>query len=285
MEEIIKKADVLIEAMPYIKAFHGKIFVIKYGGKIILNEIAQKRLLEDLLFLYFVGIKPVLVHGGGHSITQKTVQLGKIAKFIEGKRVTDEGTIKIVEETLTEINQKLVKMVEELGVKAVGLNGKKDEIIKVKKAEAEIDLGFVGEIAEINPEPIKLVLRQKAVPIITPLGKGKDKFTYNVNADEAASCIAVSLKAEKLILLTDTKGILRNPEDETSLISTLNQKEVEELIGRKVIQAGMIPKVRACVNALNGGVKKTHIIDGRINHAILLEIFTDKGIGTEILSA
>jgi len=283
MEEIIKKADVLIEAMPYIRAFRNKIFVIKYGGKIILNESAQRRLLEDLIFLYFVGIKPVLIHGGGYSITQKVARLGKMPQFIEGKRVTDEATIKIVEETLTEINQKLVGMIENLGVKAKGLDGRKDEIIRVKKAEGEVDLGFVGEITQINPEPIKSALKEKTIPVIIPLGRGKDKLTYNVNADEAASAIAVSLKAEKFILLTDTRGILRNPEDESSLISTLNKKEVEELIERKVIQTGMIPKVRACLNALQGGVRKTHIIDGRMNHAILLEIFTDKGIGTEIV--
>ncbi|MCM8779157.1 MAG: acetylglutamate kinase [Candidatus Omnitrophica bacterium] len=284
MEEIIKKADVLIEALPYIRDFRHKIFVIKYGGKVILSETAQKRLLEDLIFLYFVGIKPVLVHGGGPFITQKAAQLGKPVRFVEGSRVTDEVMIKIVEGALKEINQRLVKMVKDLGVEAKGLDGKKEEIIRVrKKREGEIDLGFVGEITEINPSPIREVLREKAIPIIIPLGKGEDKFTYNVNADEVASAIAVSLNAEKFILLTDTKGILRNPEDEGSLISTLTQKEVEELIERKVIQTGMIPKVRACINALQGGVKKTHIIDGRINHVLLLEIFTDKGIGTEII--
>ncbi|MCM8784168.1 MAG: acetylglutamate kinase [Candidatus Omnitrophica bacterium] len=283
MEEVIKKADVLIEAMPYIRAFRNKIFVIKYGGKIILNENAQRRLLEDLNFLYFVGIKPVLVHGGGPSITQKAAQLGKMVKFVEGRRVTDEAMIKIVEETLTDINQKLIKMVKLLGVEAKGLDGKKDDIIRVKKIEDEIDLGFVGEITEVNSEPIKAVLKEKAIPIVIPLGRGKDRLTYNVNADDAASAIAVSLKAEKFILLTDTRGILRNPEDESSLISTLTQKESLELIERKVIQTGMIPKVKACINALQGGVKKTHIIDGRINHVVLLEIFTDQGIGTEIV--
>ncbi|MCM8766209.1 MAG: acetylglutamate kinase [Candidatus Omnitrophica bacterium] len=283
MEEIIKKADVLIEAMPYIKAFRNKIFVIKYGGKIILSETAQKNLLEDL-FLYFVGIRPVLVHGGGPFINQRAAQLGRVAKFVEGRRVTDETMIKIVEDTLKEINQKLVSMVKELGVEARGWEGRKEEIIRVKKKmEGEIDLGFVGEITEINSQPIKTALREKAIPIIAPLGKGKDKLTYNVNADEVAAAIAVNLKAEKLIILTDTKGILRNPEDEGSLISTLTQKEVEELIERKVIQSGMIPKVKACIEALGGGVKKTHIVDGRISHVILLEIFTDKGIGTEIV--
>ncbi|MGE4357023.1 MAG: acetylglutamate kinase [Candidatus Omnitrophota bacterium] len=283
MEEIIKKADVLIEALPYIRCFRNKIFVIKYGGRIILSEVAQRRLLEDIIFLYFVGIKPVLLHGGGPSITQKAAQLGKVVKFVEGKRVTDESMIKIVEETLSEINHKLTEIVKELGVAVKGLHGKKDDIIRVKKIEDKLDLGFVGEITEINSEPIKAVLKEKAIPIIIPLGKGKDKFTYNVNADDAASAIAVSLKAEKLILLTDTKGILRNPEDENSLISTLNQKETMELIERKIIHTGMIPKVKACLNALQGGVKKTHIIDGRMSHVILLEIFTDKGVGTEII--
>ncbi len=283
MEEIIKKADALIEALPYIRDFHGKTFVIKYGGKVILSETAQKRLLEDLVFLHFVGIKPVLVHGGGPSITQKAASLGKIARFVDGRRVTDAAMIKIVEETLGEINQKLVRMIQEMKVDAVGLHGMKEGIIKVRKMETEVDLGFVGEITEVDAEPIRAVLKKRAIPIVIPLGKGKDKLTYNVNADDAASEVATALKADKFILLTDVRGILRHSEDENSLISTLSQKEAEELIERKVIQAGMIPKVKACINALRGGVKKTHIVDGRLTHAILLEIFTDKGVGTEIV--
>jgi len=283
MDEIIKKADVLIEALPYIRAFHHKVFVIKYGGKVMLSEVSQKKLLEDLIFLHFVGIKPVLVHGGGPSITQKAASLGKIAKFVDGLRVTDAAMIKIVEETLGEINQKLSVMIKQLGVAAVGLNGMKDGIIKVKKMETEVDLGFVGEIVKIDAEPIKETLRKRAIPIVIPLGKGRDKITYNVNADDAASEIAAALNAEKFILLTDVKGILRHPEDEGSLISTLSREEAQGLIERKVIQTGMIPKVKACINALAKGVKKTHVIDGRLTHAILLEIFTDKGVGTEIV--
>lgn len=273
----------MIEALPYIRDFHGKTFVIKYGGKVILSETAQKRLLEDLVFLHFVGIKPVLVHGGGPSITQKAASLGKIARFVDGRRVTDAAMIKIVEETLGEINQKLVRMIQEMKVDAVGLHGMKEGIIKVRKMETEVDLGFVGEITEVDAEPIRAVLKKRAIPIVIPLGKGKDKLTYNVNADDAASEVATALKADKFILLTDVRGILRHSEDENSLISTLSQKEAEELIERKVIQAGMIPKVKACINALRGGVKKTHIVDGRLTHAILLEIFTDKGVGTEIV--
>lgn len=283
MQEIIKKADVLVEALPYIRAFHNKIFVIKYGGKVMLSEAAQRGLWEDLAFLHFVGVRPVLVHGGGPSITQKAASMGKIAKFVEGRRVTDAAMIKIVEETLSEINTNLTKSIEKLGVPTVGLNGAKYSIINVKKMPAKIDLGFVGEITDINPEPIKEALKNKSIPIIIPLGKGKDKFTYNVNADDAASAIAAVLKAEKFILLTDVKGIMRQPDDDGSLISTLSQKDAQGLIERKIIQEGMIPKVKACINALNQGVKKTHIINGRLQHAILLEIFTDKGIGTEIV--
>ncbi|MCX5656629.1 MAG: acetylglutamate kinase [Candidatus Omnitrophica bacterium] len=283
MEDIIKKADVLVEALPYVRAFHNKIFVIKYGGRVMLSEAAQRGLWEDLAFLHFVGVRPVLVHGGGPSITQKAASMGKIAKFVEGRRVTDAAMIKIVEETLSEINTNLTKSIEKLGVPTVGLNGAKNNIINVKKMSAKVDLGFVGEITDINPELIKEALKNKSIPIIIPLGKGKDKFTYNVNADDAASAIATVLKAEKFILLTDVKGIMRQPDDDGSLISTLSQKDAQDLIGRKVIQEGMIPKVKACINALNQGVKKTHIIDGRLQHAILLEIFTDKGIGTEIV--
>jgi len=283
MEEIIKKADVLVEALPYIRSFHNKIFVIKYGGKVMLNESLQKRFLEDLVFLHLVGIRPLLVHGGGAAISQKAVTLGKAVKFMEGRRITDSSMIKIVEETLIEINQKLVKMIKELGVEAVGLNGMREGIIKVRKRESDPDLGFVGEIVEIDPNSIKFFLKKRIIPIIIPLGKGSDKLAYNVNADEAACEIAVAVKAEKFILLTDVKGILRYPEDETSLISTLNQNEAQELIERRVIQEGMIPKVMACIQAMEKGVKKTHIIDGRLPHALLLEVFTDKGIGTEII--
>jgi acetylglutamate kinase len=283
MEEIIKKADILIEALPYIRAFHNKVFVIKYGGKVMLSETSQKKLLEDLIFLHFVGIKPVLVHGGGPSITQKAASLGKIAKFVDGLRVTDAAMIKIVEETLGEINQKLSAMIKQSGVGALGLNGMKNGIIKVKKMESEVDLGFVGEIVEIDAGPVKEALKNKTIPIVIPLGRGKDKLTYNVNADDAASEISAAVKAEKFILLTDVRGILRHPEDENSLISTLSQEEAQGLIERKVIQTGMIPKVKACINALAKGVKKTHIIDGRLSHAVLLEIFTDRGVGTEIV--
>jgi acetylglutamate kinase len=282
MEEIIKKADVLIEALPYIRKFRDKIVVIKYGGSILAEQKIRRVVLQDIVFLNFVGIKIVLVHGGGPSISERMRQEGKKTEFVDGMRVTDEETLVVVEDELKRLNKIIVEELESLGAKAVSLDGKKDEVIKVKKKKAKIDLGFVGEITQINTQPILDVLR-KAIAVVLPMGEGPDKHPYNVNADEAASHIAKALSAEKLVLLTNVIGIMRSQDDPNSLISTLSVKEAKELIKQKVIQEGMIPKVLACIFALEEGVKKTHIIDARISHSLLLEIFTDKGIGTEIV--
>jgi len=282
MEEIIKKADVLIEALPYIRKFRDKIVVIKYGGSILAEQKIRRVVLQDIVFLNFVGIKIVLVHGGGPSISERMRQEGKKTEFVDGMRVTDEETLVVVEDELKRLNKIIVEELESLGAKAVSLDGKKDEVIKVKKKKAKIDLGFVGEITQINTQPILDVLR-KAIAVVLPMGEGPDKHPYNVNADEAASHIAKALSAEKLVLLTNVIGIMRSQDDPNSLISTLSVKEAKELIKQKVIQEGMVPKVLACIFALEEGVKKTHIIDARISHSLLLEIFTDKGIGTEIV--
>lgn len=282
MEDIIKKADVLIEALPYIKAFHKKITVIKYGGSILGDNRIRQGVLEDIVFLNYMGLKPILVHGGGPNITERMKKSGRATEFVEGMRVTDPETLKIVEEELEKLNLQIIKEIETLGAKARGLSGK-DRIIQVRKKKGKRDLGFVGEIAKINTEPIDRELTLEAIPIISPMGRGLDKKVYNVNADEAAAAIAISLKAEKFVLLTNVKGIMRNPEDVSSLMSTLNTEEAKRLIKEKVIQEGMIPKVKSCIDVLEGGVKKTHIIDARLPHALLLEIFTDRGIGTEII--
>ena len=283
MEEAIKKADVLIEALPYIRKFHRKIIVIKYGGSILGEEKIRKGVLEDIVFLNLVGIKAVLVHGGGPNISERMRASGKKTEFVDGMRVTDEETLVVVEEELQSLNDLIVKEISELGAKVSGLNGKDKNIIQVEKKKAEIDLGLVGNIVGINTEPIFEDLKDNKVAVVLPMGRGRDKKAYNVNADEAAASIAASLGAEKLVLLTNVKGIMRNPEDPHSFLSTLTIEEAKGLIENNVIQQGMIPKVSACINALDNGVKKTHIIDARTPHGLLLEIFTDQGIGTEII--
>ncbi|MCK9572669.1 MAG: acetylglutamate kinase [Candidatus Omnitrophica bacterium] len=283
MESAIKKADVLIEALPYIKKFHKKVIVVKYGGSILGEESIRKSVLEDIVFLSFMGIKPVLVHGGGPNISDRMRSSGKKTEFVDGMRVTDNETLKVVEEELLYLNELIVNELTSLGAKAVGLNGKNDSLIQVEKKKAKIDIGLVGQITGINTELINEELKKDKIVVLLPMGIGKDKKVYNVNADEVASSVAADIKAEKFVLLTNVKGIMRNAEDANSFISTLTVEEVDNLKANKIIQQGMIPKVQACVNALNGGVKKTHIIDARTPHGLLLEIFTDKGIGTEII--
>ncbi len=283
MEEAIRKADVLIEALPYIKKFHKKVIVIKYGGSILGEEKIRKSVLEDIVFLNFMGLKPVLVHGGGPNISDRMRHSGKKTEFVDGMRVTDEETLEVVEEELQALNDIIVKEIMELGAKAIGLNGKRGDLIQAEKKKAKIDLGLVGNIIGVNAEIILDELKKDKVAVILPMGVGKDKKAYNVNADEAAASVAGALEAEKFVLLTNVKGILRNADDPHSFISTLTIDEACGLVKNNVIQQGMIPKVTACINALKKGVKKTHIIDARTPHGLLLEIFTDKGIGTEII--
>lgn len=283
MEEAIKKADVLIEALPYIKKFHRKVIVIKYGGSILGEEKIRKGVLEDIVFLNFMGLRPVLVHGGGPNINERMRSSGKKTEFVDGMRVTDEETLNLVEEELKSLNELIVKEINELGAKAIGLSGKDNQLILAEKKKAAIDLGLVGHIVGINEEIITAELKKDKIAVVLPMGIGNDKKKYNVNADEAAASIAAALEAEKFVLLTNVKGILRNSDDPHSFISTLTTKEANGLIEENVIGQGMIPKVKACISALEKGVKKTHIVDARIPHGLLLEIFTDQGIGTEII--
>lgn len=283
MEEAIRKADVLIEALPYIRRFHKKIVVIKYGGSILGEERIRRNVLEDIVFLSFTGMKVILVHGGGPDISQRMRTKGKKAEFIEGMRVTDTETLAVVEEELNKLNTLLIKEIAGLGGRAEGLSGKDSQLIQVNKKKAKIDLGLVGEITNINQEFFIDSLKREGILVVCPMGSGADKKVYNVNADEAASWISAALKAEKLVLLTNVKGIMRNPDDPNSFLSSLTAQEARNLIKDEVIQEGMIPKVDACMRAINKGVKKAHIIDARIPHALLLEIFTDSGIGTEIV--
>lgn len=281
MEDSIKKADVLIEALPYIQAFAGKRIVVKYGGSALASRQLNRGILQDLVFLSMVGLRPILLHGGGPQISARMASVGKAAKFIEGMRVTDRSTMRIVNSELEEVNEHLVTHIRSLGGRAEGLVARHQVIIAQPHPNAQW-LGFVGTVGSIHAAKIRQVLERRAIPVVSPVGVSEGQL-YNVNADEAASAVAASLKAEKFVLLTNVRGILRHAGDQSSLISTLSIREAKLLLERRVIQEGMIPKVNACMAALRRGVRKTHIIDGMIPHALLLEIFTKTGVGTEIL--
>jgi acetylglutamate kinase len=283
MEEAIRKADVLIEALPYIKEFHHKIMVIKYGGSILGEEKIRAGVLEDIVFLSYMGLCPVLVHGGGPNISERMRTEGVKTEFVDGMRVTDEKTLAIVEEELNELNKMIVSELKEAGAKVVGFQAGMHNVILAKKKQEGKDLGFVGEVESIDIEPLLNQTKDYAVCVICPVGKGRDNKTYNINADDVASSAAVSLSAEKLVILTNVRGIMRSPDEPGSLISTLSVSEAKGLIKEGAVWEGMIPKVKSAIAALEGGVKKTHIIDARIPHALLLEIFTKQGVGTEII--
>ena len=282
MEKLVEKASILIEALPYIKKFRGKEVLIKYGGAAMGNEEIRKNVLHDLVFMNYVGIKPILIHGGGPNITQKLKEEGIISRFVDGLRVTDKRMIEIVVETLADLNKSIVHDINQLGARAIGLSGHDNEILNVVKMQASEDIGYVGEVTSVNILPLKELTEFNIIPVIYPVGIDDKGETYNVNADEAAAKTAAAMQVQKLIVLTNVSGIMRNAEDPHSLISSLRVEEVEALIKSKVVSGGMIPKVKACITALKEGVKKAHIIDGRIKHSLLLEIFTDQGIGTEI---
>ena len=281
MEDSIRKADILIEAIPYIQAFRGKVVVAKYGGSAVDNATAMRGILQDLIFLSTVGIRSVLVHGGGPAITRRLSAGGRQTRFIDGIRVTDRRTVRVVSQTLGEVNRRLVAQIRSLGGHAEGLTAERRVVIAQPHPEAAM-LGFVGTVRLIHTGPVRMVLSRHAIPVISPLGAGVRQL-YNINADEVACEVAAALGAEKLVLLTNVRGILRQADDVGSLISTLSVKDARQLMERGVIQTGMIPKVKACVDALRRGVKKTHIIDAALPHAMLLEIFTKQGIGTEIV--
>lgn len=280
----LEKAGILVEALPYIKKFHGKTIVIKYGGHAMLNQELKEAVMQDVILMKLVGMHPVLVHGGGPEINDMLKRLGIKSSFVQGLRVTDEETMAIVEMVLVgKVNKEIVALINHLGGKAVGFSGQDGNLIEAVKRSGEVDLGYVGDVKRINPEIIQTVIAQGYIPVIAPTGIGEDGKPYNINADYVAGELAAALKADKLILLTDVEGIFADYEDKTTLISSLHIDEVEGLIARGTIAGGMIPKVECCVRALKAGVAKTHIIDGRLPHSILLEIFTDEGIGTEVV--
>lgn len=286
MENLITRAEILIEALPYIKGFSGQTTVIKYGGAAMVDEGLKKGFALDVVLLKYIGMKPVIIHGGGPQITSIMAQLGKKAQFVDGERVTDKGTMEVVEMVLAgRINKEIVSMINLGGARAVGLSGVDGNLIQATKhtpLSSGEDLGLVGDITRINPEIIEAIDGEGFIPVIASLGVGEDGTRYNINADLAAGSLAAALAAIKLIILTDTRGVLKDHDDDDSLISTINLSEIEGLIKEGIISGGMIPKIKACKTGLEGGVRKAHIIDGRIPHSILLELFTDEGIGTQI---
>lgn len=286
-----EKASILVEALPYIRKFAGQTVVIKYGGRVMLSEVLKQGVITDCILLKLVGIHPVLVHGGGSAIDAMLRRLGKEWNFVRGQRVTDEETMEIVEMVLVgKVNKEIVALINKLGGKGIGLSGKDGNLLEARKkvlagapGEEPVDLGYVGEITRVNPEIIETVKSEGYIPVVAPIGVGENGESYNINADYVAGELAAALGANKLVLLTDVEGILADRADPKSLLSVVRVSEVPELIKRGVIAGGMIPKVECCVQALQKGVGRTHIIDGRILHSILLEVFTDEGVGTMVV--
>jgi len=283
MKEAIKKSEVLIEALPYIKKFFEKPVVIKYGGAAVDEKGIEPGILEDITFMNYAGMRPIIVHGGGPMISKMMKKAGIEPKFIGGRRVTDAKTVQIIDKALGIINKKIVKTLRGMGTKAFGLSGRENNLIRVRKMKGDVDLGFVGEVTSVDTTVVKKLIEDNIIPVIYPLGIGRDGNLYNVNADDVASEIAMALKAEKFVLLTNVRGIMRDKKNPATLYNTLKTGDVGRLIKRKIIDSGMIPKAQSCVNAVRGGVKKAHILDAGLPHALLLEIFTDKGIGTQIV--
>lgn len=285
MDKYLEKAEVLIEALPYIQRFNRRIIVVKYGGSAMVDETLKKQVIQDVTLLKLVGFKPIIVHGGGKEISRWVGKVGMEPHFINGLRVTDADTMEIAEMVLNKVNKSLVQMVQELGVKAVGISGKDGGLLTVEKRYSDgQDIGFVGEITDVNPKVLYDLLEKDFLPIVCPIGLDKAFNTYNINADDAACAIAKAVNAEKLAFLTDIEGVYKDPEDKSTLISELTIDDAHALIDEGFIGGGMLPKLNNCIDAIDNGVSRVHIMDGRIPHCLLLEIFTNRGIGTAILS-
>ena len=285
MQTVMKKAEILIEALPYIQRFNRKIIVIKYGGSAMLDDHLKKQVIQDVTLLKLVGFKPIIVHGGGKEISTWVKRAGMEPRFVNGLRVTDQPTMDIAEMVLNKVNKSLVTMVESLGVKACGISGKDGNLLNVEKKYSNgEDIGFVGDVKKVDTKILYDLLDRDFLPIVCPIGMDDDFNTYNIIADDAATAIAEALKADKLAFLTDTPGVLKDKDDPTSLISELSVTEARGLIEDGTVAGGMLPKVKSCISAIDNGVHRVHILDGRIEHCLLLEIFTNKGIGTAIIS-
>ncbi len=283
-QKYLDKAEVLIEALPYIQRFNRKIVVVKYGGSAMLDEELKANVIKDVVLLKLVGFKPIIVHGGGKEISRWVGKVGMEAKFVNGLRVTDKDTMEIAEMVLGKVNKELVTLVQSLGVKAVGISGKDGGLLQCrKKLSKGEDIGFVGEVTAVQPKILQDLLEKDFLPIVFPVGYDENFATYNINADDAACAIAEAVHAEKLAFLSDIEGVYKDQNDPSTLISELHVHEAEALISEGYVGGGMIPKLQNCIDAIENGVNRVHILDGRIPHSLLLEIFTNKGIGTAIL--
>ena len=284
LEEESLKAKVLIEALPYIRYFSGKYVVVKYGGSAMLDADLQKNVIRDVALLKLIGMKPIIVHGGGKEISKWVKLSGKEPEFYNGLRVTDKDTMEIAEMVLFKVNQELVAMMAQQGIKAVGLSGKDAEMMKVEKKEVlGKDLGYVGNVTEVNTDLLEALIEDDFVPVISPIGLGEDYEGYNINADDTACAIASALNAEKLVFLTDIEGVFIDPEDKSTLISEMDLTQAHEFVDKGVVGGGMLPKLKNCIEAIENGVARVHILEGRLDHCLLLEFFTQKGIGPAIL--
>ncbi len=282
---IMQKAATLIEALPYIQRFNRKIIVVKYGGSAMVDEELKRHVIQDVVLLKLTGFKPIIVHGGGKEISRWVNKVGMEPRFVNGLRVTDEPTMEIAEMVLNKVNKSLVQLVNELGVKAVGISGKDGMMLRCKrKYSGGQDIGYVGEVEEVNPKIIYDLLEKDFLPIICPIGYDETFSSYNINADDAACAIATAMKVEKLAFLTDVEGVYRDFEDKDSLISEMTADEAQAFVDGGGLGGGMLPKIQNCIDAIHSGVSRVHILDGRIPHCLLLEIFTNKGIGTAILN-
>ena len=283
MQQYLDKAEVLIEALPYIQRFNRKIIVVKYGGSAMIDEELKKRVIEDVTLLKLVGFKPIIVHGGGKEISKWVEKAGMEPKFINGLRVTDKDTMELAEMVLGKVNKSLVQLVESLGVRSIGISGKDGALLKVAKKYSDgQDIGYVGEVTEVNEQIIYDLLEKDFLPIICPVGMDENYHTYNINADDVATAIARAVKASKLVFLTDIEGVLEDPNNPETLISKIDTESAKELFESGIITGGMIPKLKNCLEAVQNDVKRVHILDGRLEHSLLIEIFTKKGVGTMI---
>ncbi len=284
IQSAMAKAEILVEALPYIKDFYGKRVVIKYGGAAMKDCHLKEKVMQDIVLMKYVGMHPIVVHGGGPEINQMLGRLEIKSQFVNGLRVTDSATMEIVEMVLGgKVNKEIVSGINASGGKAIGISGKDGGLIEACPADLSGEMGFVGDVKKINPEIIETIIENGYIPVIAPIGIDKDQQSYNINADLVAGAIAVAMKADKLVLLTDVPGLLEDPKKSESLISVLKVSEVDNYAARGIIAGGMLPKVKCCMEAVCGGVDRTHIIDGRVPHSILLEIFTDEGVGTMVV--
>ena len=283
-QKYLDKAEVLIEALPYIKRFRKKIFVVKYGGSAMIDEELKKDVIQDLVLLKLIGFKPIIVHGGGKEISRWVDKVGMETEFVNGLRVTDAETMELAEMVLAKVNKDLVTMVQSLGGRAAGISGQDGGLLTVEKKYSEgKDIGFVGNVTKVDTKILKDLLEKDFMPVVFPIGMDRSGVSYNINADEVASVIAAELKAEKLVYLSDVEGVQMEPGNPDTMISELYVSEARELMENGTISGGMLPKIENCINAIDQGVSRIHIMDGRIPHSLLLEIFTNKGIGTAII--